>query len=146
VPISGNTIIDVAVNDGRFDTLVAAVTAAGLADDLSGGEWTIFAPTDDAIAKLPASTLQSLLQDPQGALTDILLYHVLAGRVNSAEAVSLVGDITMANGQLAGLKVFDGSLFVNDDSKVIIPDILTDNGVIHVVDTVILPPWPRTTE
>jgi uncharacterized surface protein with fasciclin (FAS1) repeats len=145
-PVSGNSIVDVAVADGRFKTLVAAVTAAGLADALSGGEWTVFAPTDDAFAKLPAGTVESLLQDPQGALTDILLYHALVGEVNSDAAVALQGDITMANGQIAGLKVFEGDLFVNDDSKVIIADIFTDNGVIHVVDTVILPPWPRDAE
>jgi transforming growth factor-beta-induced protein len=145
-PVSGNTIVDVAVADGRFDTLVAAVTAAGLADALSGGEWTVFAPTDDAFAKLPAGTVESLLQDPKGALTDILLYHALPGKVDSNTAVFLQGDITMANGQIAGLKVFEDNLYVNDDSKVIIPDIMTDNGVIHVVDTVILPPWPRDAE
>jgi uncharacterized surface protein with fasciclin (FAS1) repeats len=145
-PVSGNTIVDVAVNDGRFDTLVSAITAAGLADALSGGEWTVFAPTDEAFAKLPAGTVESLLQDPKGALTDILLYHALVGEVNSDAAVALQGDITMANGQLAGLKLFGGDLYVNDDSKVITADIFTDNGVIHVVDTVILPPWPRTEE
>jgi uncharacterized surface protein with fasciclin (FAS1) repeats len=145
-PVSGNTIVDVAVADGRFDTLVAAITAAGLADDLSGGEWTVFAPTDEAFAKLPAGTVESLLQDPQGSLTDILLYHALVGEVNYDAAVALQGDITMANGQLAGLKVFEDNLYVNDDSKVITADIFTDNGVIHVVDTVILPPWPRTAE
>lgn len=145
-PPTGNTIVDVAVADGRFDTLVAAVTAAGLADALSGGEWTVFAPTDDAFAKLPAGTVESLLQDPKGALTDILLYHVLVGEVNSDAAVALQGDITMANGQIAGLKVFEDNLYVNDDSKVIIADIVTDNGIIHVVDTVILPPWPKDAE
>ena len=95
---------------------------------------------------LPAGTVESLLQDPQGALTDILLYHALVGQVDSNTAVGLQGDITMANGQIAGLKVFEGDLFVNDDSKVIIADIVTDNGVIHVVDTVVLPPWPRDAE
>ena len=68
------------------------------------------------------------------------------GEVNYDAAIALQGDITMANGQLAGLKVFEDNLYVNDDSKVIITDIFTDNGVIHVVDTVILPPWPRTAE
>lgn len=140
---SGNTIVDIAVADGRFDTLVAAVTYAGLAEALSGGEWTVFAPTDDAFAKLDlnADNITSAFSEEE--LTDILLYHVIEGSVDKATAVASVGDITMANGQKAGLKVFEGELYVNDDSKVIIADIFADNGVIHVVDTVILGPWPR---
>lgn len=141
---SGNTIVDIAVADGRFDTLVAAVTAAGLADALAGGEWTAFAPTDDAFAKLDLNPNNVATAFSKADLTNILLYHVLTSAVSSEEAKTLLGDITMANGELAGLKFFDGSLWVNDDSKVIITDIVADNGVIHVVDTVILPPWPRT--
>jgi transforming growth factor-beta-induced protein len=142
-PASGNTIVDIAVNDGSFDTLVAAVTSAGLADALSAGEWTVFAPTDEAFAKLglDASNVAGAFSTEE--LTNILLYHALVGSVSSDEAKASVGDITMANGELAGLKVFEGDLFVNDDSKVIAADILASNGVIHVVDTVILGPWPR---
>jgi uncharacterized surface protein with fasciclin (FAS1) repeats len=140
---AGNSIVDIAVNDGRFDTLVAAVTATGLADTLAGGEWTVFAPTDDAFAKLglDASTVASAFSEDE--LANILLYHVLPGNVSSAEAKANQGNVVMANGELAGIKYFDGSLYVNDDSKVIIENILADNGTIHVVDTVILGPWPR---
>lgn len=140
---SGNTIVDLAVADGRFDTLVAAVTYAGLADALSGGEWTVFAPTDEAFAKLDlnADNISSAFSKEE--LIDILLYHALDSRLDSAALLGMLGDITMANGQLAGLKEFDGDLYVNDGSKVIIADIFVDNGVIHVVDTVILGPWPK---
>jgi uncharacterized surface protein with fasciclin (FAS1) repeats len=140
---SGNSIAAIAIQDGRFDTLVAAVVAADLADALSGGEWTVFAPTDDAFAKLglDASNIASAFSKEE--LTDILLYHVLTQNVSSYEAKALLGDVTMANGQLAGLKSFDDSLWVNDDSRVIIENVIADNGTIHVVDTVILGPWPR---
>ena len=141
--LNPNSIAGIAVNDGRFTTLVAAAQAAGLVDALNSGEFTVFAPTDDAFAKLgvDASNVASTFSTEE--LTDILLYHVLEGSVSSADAKTLLGDVTMANGELAGLKYFDGSLWVNDDSEVIIPDILADNGYIHVVDTVILGPWPR---
>jgi uncharacterized surface protein with fasciclin (FAS1) repeats len=140
---AGSTIVDIAVSDGRFTTLVAAVQAAGLVETLQGGEWTVFAPTDAAFAKLDlnADNIASAFSEEE--LTDILLYHVLEGEVSSAEAKTMQGDIRMANGELAGLKFFDGHLYVNDDSKVIIQDIVASNGVIHVVDTVILGPWPR---
>jgi uncharacterized surface protein with fasciclin (FAS1) repeats len=145
-PAAGDSIVDIAVGDARFSTLVSAVLATGLADALSGGEWTVFAPTDDAFAKLGlnAGNVASMFSKAQ--LTDILLYHALDSEVTSAKAKTLLGDVTMANGMIAGLKYFDGDLYVNDDSKVIIPDIVAGNGVIHVVDTVILPPWPRTDE
>ena len=149
VPLAGaqeQSIVDIAVNDGRFDTLVAAVVATDLAGPLSSGEWTVFAPTDDAFAKLglDASNVASAFSKED--LTDILLYHALPASVSSAEAKANQGDIVMANGQLAGLKYFDDSLWVNDDSRVIIQDIVTANGTIHVVDNVILPPWPRVAE
>lgn len=141
---SAGTIVDIAVADGRFDTLVAAVVAAGLADTLSAGEWTVFAPTDDAFAKLGlnANNIASTFSEKE--LVDILLYHVIEGEVFSDKAKTLLGDVTMANGAQAGLKFFDGDIYVNDDSKVIIANINADNGVIHAVDTVILGPWPRT--
>jgi uncharacterized surface protein with fasciclin (FAS1) repeats len=143
---TGNSIVDIAVNDGRFDTLVAAVVYTGLADALSGGEWTVFAPTDDAFAKLGLDANNVTGAFNKAELTDILLYHALSGEVNADKALTLLGDVTMANGQLAGLKAFDGSIYVNDDSKVIIPDVGAANGVIHVVDTVVLGPWPRIAE
>ncbi|NCF65235.1 MAG: hypothetical protein GWP61_04625 [Chloroflexi bacterium] len=149
VPLAGaqeQSIVEIAVNDGRFDTLVAAVVATDLADALSGGEWTVFAPTDDAFAKLglDASNVASAFSKED--LTDILLYHAIPASVSSAQAKTLLGDVTMANGKIAGLKYFDDSLWVNDDSRVIIEDIMAVNGTIHVVDNVILPPWPRVAE
>jgi uncharacterized surface protein with fasciclin (FAS1) repeats len=140
---TGNSIVDIAIADGRFTTLVSAVVAADLAEALSGGEWTVFAPTDDAFAKLGLNAKNIADAFTKEELTDILLYHALSGEVFSDKAIALVGDITMANGQKAGLKVADGSLYVNDDSKVIIADIAASNGAIHVVDTVILGPWPK---
>ena len=140
------TIVDVAVSDDRFETLVAAVVAADLADELSSGEWTVFAPTDAAFAKLGLNANNIADTFSKAELTDILLYHALPAAVNSATAKNLVGDITMANGEQAGLKVFAGDLYINDDAKVIIPDIATANGIIHVVDNVILGPWPRGEE
>jgi uncharacterized surface protein with fasciclin (FAS1) repeats len=140
------TIVEIAVSDGRFTTLVAAVKAAGLVDALSGGEWTVFAPTDDAFAKLGLNAHNVAGAFSKAELTDILLYHVLDSAVTADEAEASTGDIVMGNGKLAGLKVFEGNLYVNDDSKVIIPNIYATNGIIHVVDTVILPPWPRTGE
>jgi len=140
---SGGTIVDIAVNDGRFDTLVAAVQYAGLADALSGGEWTVFAPTDDAFAKLDLNADNIASEFTKDEVTDILLYHALDSAVTKEEALTLLGDVVMANGQKAGLKFYDGDLYVNDDSKVIIPNVIASNGVIHVVDTVILGPWPK---
>jgi uncharacterized surface protein with fasciclin (FAS1) repeats len=136
-------IVDIAATDDRFETLAAAVTYAGLADALSAGEWTVFAPTDAAFAKLDLNADNIASAFSKEELTDVLLYHVLDEAVSSADAKAMVGDITMANGKLAGLKYYDGNLYVNDDSKVIGPSILASNGYIHVVDTVILPPWPR---
>ncbi len=141
--VAGNSIAAIAIRDGRFDTLVAAVVAADLADALSSGEWTVFAPTDDAFAKLGLDASNVADAFSKEELTDILLYHVLTQNVSSAEAKGLLGDVTMANGELAGLKYFDDSLWVNDDSRVIIENVIADNGTIHVVDNVILGPWPR---
>jgi transforming growth factor-beta-induced protein len=149
VPLAGaqeQNIVDIAVNDGRFDTLVAAVVAAELDGALSGGEWTVFAPTDDAFAKLGLDASNIATAMSKEDLTDILLYHVLPVNVSSAEAKTMLGDVTMANGKIAGLKYFDDSLWVNDDSRVIIQDIAASNGTVHVVDNVILPPWPRVDE
>jgi uncharacterized surface protein with fasciclin (FAS1) repeats len=150
VPIAAaaghQTIVEIAVADGRFTTLVAAVKAAGLVDALSGGEWTVFAPTDDAFAKLGLNANNIAGAFSKADLTDILLYHALPSAVTAFEAKASTGDLVMANGKLAGLKYYAGDLYLNDDSKVIIADLRASNGVIHVVDTVILPPWPRTGE
>jgi len=141
-----NSIVDIAVADGRFTTLVAAVQAAGLVEALDGGEWTVFAPTDDAFAKLGLNAHNVGSAFSKADLTNILLYHVIPASVNSDEALGLLGDVTMGNGNIAGLKYYDGDLYVNDDAKVILKDIKADNGVIHVVDTVILGPWPKLEE
>jgi transforming growth factor-beta-induced protein len=131
-------IVDIAVEDGRFNTLVAAVQAADLVDTLkSEGPFTVFAPTDDAFAKLPEGTIEALLADIP-ALTDILLYHVVSGKVMAADVVTLSSADTVL-GKPVAIKVEDGNVFIND-AQVIITDVEATNGVIHVIDTVILPP------
>ncbi len=136
-----NTIVDIAVADGRFKTLVAAVTAAELVETLSGeGPFTVFAPTDDAFAALPAGTLDSLLlPENKQQLTDILLYHVVSGKVMAADVVTLTSAPTVL-GKDVTITVKDGSVFLNDTVQVIITDIEASNGVIHVIDAVLLPP------
>jgi transforming growth factor-beta-induced protein len=132
------TIVDIAVADGRFETLVAAVVAADLAETLSSeGPFTVFAPTDDAFAKLPEGTVEALLADIP-ALTDILLYHVVAGEVLAADVVELQYAETLLEKDIE-IRVKDGMVYLND-AQVIITDIMADNGVIHVIDTVLLPP------
>lgn len=134
------TIVDIAVADERFSTLVAAVTAAELVETLSGeGPFTVFAPTNDAFAALPEGTLESLLlPENKQALTDILLYHVVAGKVMAADVVTL-SLATTALGQDLTITVTDGRVFLNDTVEVIITDIEASNGVIHVIDAVLLP-------
>jgi transforming growth factor-beta-induced protein len=137
-PESAGTIVDIAVADGRFETLVAALQAAELVETLSGkGRFTVFAPTDDAFAKLPEGTIEALLADIP-ALTDILLYHVVSGRV-LAEDVILLEEIETLLGEMVTVRIEDGKVFINE-SEVIITDIIADNGVIHVIDSVLLPP------
>ena len=132
------TIVDVAVADGRFTTLVAALQAANLVETLSGdGPFTVFAPTDDAFAKLPAGTVDALLADIP-ALTDILLYHVVPGEL-LAEDVVLLDRAETLLGENVMIKVQDGNVFIND-SLVVITNIVADNGVIHVIDTVLQTP------
>ncbi len=142
------TIVDIAVADGRFTTLVAAVQAAGLAETLSGeGPFTVFAPTDDAFAALPAGTLDELLKpENKQQLTDILLYHVIPGKVMAADVTGLDGQMadTALEGKQIGIKVDMGNVYLNENTKVIITDIEASNGVIHVIDTVLLPPADET--
>jgi transforming growth factor-beta-induced protein len=135
------TIVDIAVADGRFKTLVAAVQAAGLVETLSGeGPFTVFAPTDDAFAKLPAGTVDTLLKpENKQKLTDILLYHVVSGKVMAADVVKLTKAPTVL-GKDVTITVKDGKVFLNDTVQVIITDIEASNGVIHVIDAVLLPP------
>ena len=138
--MESNTIVDIAVADGRFNTLVTAVTEAGLAETLSSdGPFTVFAPTDEAFAALPEGTLDSLLADPEGALTNVLLYHVVEGAV-PAETVVGLDSATTIGGENVAISVQDGSVFLNETVEVIITDIQADNGIIHVVDAVLLPP------
>jgi len=130
-------IAEIAVADGRFTTLVAALGAANLVDTIAtGGPFTVFAPTDAAFAKLPAGTIDALLADP-AALSEILLYHVTPGRVGSGDVVTLSSFNTL-NGSVT-VTVRDGAVFLNDNVQVIITDIQATNGVIHVIDTVLLP-------
>ncbi|MDP8245371.1 MAG: fasciclin domain-containing protein [Candidatus Hinthialibacter antarcticus] len=132
-------IVDTAVSAGSFNTLVAAVKAAGLVDTLKGeGPFTVFAPTDDAFAKLPEGTLDSLLKpENKEKLIAILTYHVVAGKVMAKDVVKLNGAETV-NGQRASIVIDDKTVMV-DNAKVIKTDIKTSNGVIHVIDSVILP-------
>ncbi len=135
------TIVDIAVADGRFTTLVAALQAADLVETLQGdGPFTVFAPTDDAFAALPAGTLDSLLlPENKQQLTDILLYHVVSGKVMAADVVNLTSAPTVL-GKDVSIKVDMGNVYLNDNVMVIITDIEASNGVIHVIDAVLLPP------
>lgn len=133
-------IVDIANGDGRFTTLVAAVQAAGLVDTLkSDGPFTVFAPTDDAFAKLPAGTIDELLKpENKQALTDILLYHVVSGKVMAADVVNLTSTSTLLGKDIT-ITVKDGKVFLNDTVQIIITDVKASNGVIHVIDAVLIP-------
>lgn len=132
-------IVDTAVGAGSFKTLATALQAADLVDALKGdGPFTVFAPTDDAFAKLPAGTVESLLKPENKAkLAAVLTYHVVSGNVPAAKVVGLTGAKTL-NGQRVDIKVSDGNVTV-DASNVVTTDIQCSNGVIHVIDAVILP-------
>ena len=130
-------IVGTAIAAGSFDTLVSAVQAAGLVDTLKGqGPFTVFAPTDAAFAKLPTAQLDALLAD-KALLTKVLTYHVVRGRVEAAEVVKL-SSVATIEGQPVMIRVGE-SVMVNN-AKVVKADISTSNGVIHVIDTVMLPP------
>ncbi len=135
-----NDIVDTAVAAGQFKTLAAALGAAGLVDTLKGaGPFTVFAPTDAAFAKLPAGTVDSLLKPENKAkLTAILTYHVAPGAVMAAQVVKLKEAKTV-NGAKLMIRADGGTVKVND-AKVTAPDIVASNGVIHVIDTVLMPP------
>jgi len=131
-----NDIVDTAVAAGDFKTLATALTAAGLVDTLKGpGPFTVFAPTDEAFAKLPAGTLDALLADKE-KLTKVLTYHVVAGKVTAADVVKLDQATTVEGGKVkidatSGVKV--------NDAAVVQADVMASNGVIHVIDTVLIP-------
>jgi uncharacterized surface protein with fasciclin (FAS1) repeats len=132
-------IVDTAVAAGNFKTLAAALGAAGLVDTVSGpGPFTVFAPTDAAFAKLPAGTVESLLKpENKDQLTAILTYHVVAGKVMAADVVKL-SEAKTVNGKTLKVKVNGGNVMIND-AKVTSTDITASNGVIHVIDSVVLP-------
>jgi len=130
-------IVEVAASAGSFNTLVAAVKAAGLVETLSGeGPFTVFAPTDEAFAQIPEDQLNALLADKE-ALTAVLTYHVVSGKVMSGDVAGLSSAETV-NGQSVEIKVMDGKVMI-DGATVISADIEATNGVIHVLDKVILP-------
>ena len=132
-------IVDTAVAAGSFKTLVAAVTAAGLVDTLKGaGPFTVFAPSDAAFAKLPAGTVDDLVKPAnKDKLTTILMLHVLPGKVMAADVTGKVMDPATAGGSTVHVDGTDG-VTVND-AKVVTADIACSNGVIHIIDTVLLP-------
>ena len=133
-------IIDTAVGAGQFKTLAAAVTAAGLVDTLKGtGPFTVFAPTDEAFAKLPAGTVEMLLKpENKDKLVAVLTYHVVPGKVMAADVVKLKEAKTV-NGAPVAIMVNGDTVMIND-ATVIKADVDASNGVIHVIDKVILPP------
>lgn len=131
-------IVGVASANGSFKTLVAAVKAAGLVETLQGkGPFTVFAPTDEAFGKLPAGTVESLLKpENKEKLVGILTYHVVSGKVMAADVKS--GMVKTVNGKELTVKAWDGKVSV-DGAKVTAADVAASNGVIHVIDTVVLP-------
>ena len=133
-----NDIVDIAAGNEAFSTLVAAVTAAGLVDTLKGeGPFTVFAPTDEAFAALPAGTVEGLLNDIP-ALTAILTYHVVPGKVMSGDLAAGCADVATVNGATAQVCKAEGVTIAG--ANVTSADIEATNGVIHVIDAVILPP------
>ena len=135
--VARQDIVETAVAAGQFKTLVAAVQAAGLVETLKGdGPFTVFAPSDAAFAKLPAGTVEALLQD-KAKLAAILTYHVVPGRVTAADVVKLTEAKTV-NGKAVKIAVTGGKVMI-DGATVVTPDVMASNGVIHVIDTVILP-------
>ncbi|MEH2171950.1 fasciclin domain-containing protein [Nostoc sp.] len=129
-------IIDTATNNGSFTTLVAAIQAAGLVDTLKGaGPFTVFAPTDEAFNKLPAGTVDALLKDPE-KLKKILTYHVVSGKVLAADVVKLKTAKTVEG---SDVKIDASNGVKINDATVATADVAADNGVIHVIDTVLIP-------
>jgi uncharacterized surface protein with fasciclin (FAS1) repeats len=126
-------------DEPEFTTLLAAVQAAGLVDTLAGeGSFTVFAPTDEAFAALPEGLIDELLADPEGALTDILLYHVVGDKLMASDVVAADAATTL-QGQDVGIKVDNGSVMLNDNVMVTATDVEASNGVVHVIDAVLVP-------
>ena len=133
------TIVDIAVSNPDFSTLVTALTEADLVGALQGeGPFTVFAPTNEAFNKLPEGVLSGLLAD-KAALKNVLLYHVVGGAAVPAETAVTLEAATMLNGEGISLEVRDGKLFLNDNIQVIVTDIEASNGIIHVIDGVLVP-------
>ncbi|MEO6811000.1 MAG: fasciclin domain-containing protein [Isosphaeraceae bacterium] len=138
VQAADKDIVETAKAAGNFNTLLTAATKAGLVDTLkSDGPFTLFAPTDEAFAKVPKATLDALLQD-KAKLKEVLLYHVVPGNVMAADALK-VDSARTAQGQPIRIKAEGGKVMINN-AQVIQPDIKTSNGVIHVINAVLLPP------
>lgn len=132
-------IVETAIAAGSFNTLAQALTAAGLVETLKGtGPFTVFAPTDEAFAKIPEADLQALLAD-KDALTKVLTYHVVSGNVPSSDVVGMTS-ATSVEGSAITIAVVDGKVVLNGSSTVTNTDIAASNGVIHVIDAVIMPP------
>ncbi|MFK7765099.1 MAG: fasciclin domain-containing protein [Roseobacter sp.] len=138
--VGGDDIVDVAASNGNFNTLVAAVQAAGLEDTLrSEGPFTVFAPTDAAFAALPAGTVENLLKpENKDQLVSILTYHVLPGAVKAADVIGAKTHVDTVNGQSVTVDGTGDTVTVNN-ATVTATDIEASNGVIHVIDTVLLP-------
>jgi uncharacterized surface protein with fasciclin (FAS1) repeats len=134
---SEKDIVTIAVESGKFNTLAKALTETGLVEALKGdGPFTVFAPTDEAFAKLPEGTIESLLKDKE-ALKSILLYHVVSGNVTSEQVVKLNKAETLS-GKNVKINVNDGSVMINN-ATVTKADVIASNGVIHIIDTVLIP-------
>ena len=141
------SIAEIAAGNEQFSTLVTALDAAGLVDTFAGeGEFTVFAPTNDAFAMLEAGTVESLLEDPSGALTDILAYHVVEGALYAEDVVGLDAAPTLLGKDIAITVSEDGEVFLNETVQVVVTDIEAANGVIHVIDGVLLPPEEMSSE
>jgi uncharacterized surface protein with fasciclin (FAS1) repeats len=136
---SQKDIVDTAVDAGSFNTLAAALDAGGLVETLKGeGPFTVFAPTDEAFAKLPEGTVDNLLKpENKDQLVAVLTYHVVPGKVTSEQVVELTEAKTV-NGQSVAIAVQDGKVMI-DKAQVVQADVMASNGVIHVIDTVLLP-------
>jgi len=132
-------IVETAVAAGTFNTLAKALTEAGLVETLKGaGPYTVLAPTDEAFAKIPAKDLEALLAD-KAALTKVLTYHVIAGNVPASQVTTMTEATTLEGGKVT-IKVEDGKVVLNGNSTVTTADVAASNGVIHVINTVLMPP------
>ncbi|NKB32408.1 MAG: fasciclin domain-containing protein [Pseudomonadales bacterium] len=139
VPAKAQDIVDTAVAAGQFNTLVAAVQAAGLVDVLKGeGPFTVFAPTDEAFAALPAGTVENLLKpENKDQLVAVLTYHVVSGKIMSSDIAGKTAEVASVQGSELSVDATDGVKV--DNANVVAADIETDNGVIHIIDQVVLP-------